>query len=210
MESDNEQSMNPWTSIWLKPRATIQNIVDSNPTRWVLLLAALAGFSSALDQASLKSMGDKYEMPVIFVMAAIAGPICGIIGLYIGGALLRWTGAWIGGQDSAQHIRAAVAWSSVPYIWALLLWIPAVLLFGNELFTIETPVMDANLTLLMMYLGVGVLQLAIAIWAIIVFLKCLGQVQGFSAWKALGNTVLAVLVILAPIMLLIVGLAKMV
>jgi hypothetical protein len=210
MESDNEQSMNPWTSIWLKPRATIQNIVDSNPTRWVLLLAAMTGFSSALDQASLKSLGDKYEMPVIFVMAAIAGPICGIIGLYIGGALLRWTGAWIGGQGSAQHIRAAVAWSSVPYIWALLLWIPAVLLFGNELFTIETPVMDANLTLLMMYLGVGVLQLAIAIWAIIVFLKCLGQVQGFSAWKALGNTVLAVLVILAPLMLLIVGLAKMV
>ncbi len=155
-------TMNPWTSIWLKPRATIQQIVDSNPTRWVLLLAAMTGFSSALDQASLKSLGDKYEMPVIFVMAAIAGPICGIIALYIGGALLRWTGAWIGGQGSAQHIRAAVAWSSVPYIWGLLLWIPAVLLFGNELFTIETPEMDANLTLLMWYLGIGVLQLIIA------------------------------------------------
>ena len=39
-------------------------------------------------------------------------------------------------------------------------------------------------------------------WAFVVFLKCLGQVQGFSAWKALGNTLLVVPVILLPILLL--------
>jgi hypothetical protein len=209
MESETAQSMNPWTSIWLKPRATIQYIVESNPTRWVLVLAALMGFSSALDQASIKSIGDEYELPMIFIMAAIAGPICGIIGLYIGAALLRWTGSWMGGTASAQHVRAAVALSSVPYVWALVLWIPSVALLGSELFTSETPMMDADPMRLMLYLGISLIELTIAIWAIIVFLKCLGQVQGFSAWKALGNTVLAGLVIAVPILLLIVGLAKM-
>lgn len=208
MESDNEQSLYPWTSIWLKPRATIQYIVESNPTRWVLVLAAITGFSSALDRASVKSMGDQFELPMIFILAAIAGAISGIIGLYIGAALLRWTGSWMGGTASAQHIRAAMAWSSVPYVWAVVLWIPSVALFGSELFTSETPVMDANPTLLMLYLGISLIELTIAIWAIIVFMKCLGQVQGFSAWKALGNAVLAGLVIVVPVLLLIVGLAK--
>ena len=31
------------------------------------------------------------------------------------------------------------------------------------------------------------------------FLHSLGEVQGFSAWKALGNTMLAVLAILIPL-----------
>jgi Yip1-like protein len=48
------------------------------------------------------------------LIAAIAGPIAGIIALYIGSALIRWTGHWIGGKASARTIRAAMAWSTVP------------------------------------------------------------------------------------------------
>jgi hypothetical protein len=56
----------------------------------------------------------------------------GIIHLDIGGAILRWTGSWFGGQASSEEVRAAIAWSSVPRIWALLLLIPELALFRNE------------------------------------------------------------------------------
>ena len=49
------------------------------------------------------------------------------------------------------------------------------------------------------------IELSIAIWAFVVFLKCLGQVQGFSAWKALGNVVLAVIVVVIAILVIILG-----
>ena len=202
MESIEEQLLNPWVSMWTKPRATIQQIVDTNPQRLVLLLAAAAGFGQALDRASINSIGDRVDWPVIFIVAAVGGPIAGLIGLYIGGALIHWTGTWIGGKTSAENIRAAIAWSSVPMLWALVLWIPELALFGQELFTAETPVIDADTTLNSAFLAFGVVEVTIGIWTLIVYLKCLAQVQGFSAWKALGNSILAGLVIIVPILII--------
>jgi len=200
MESINNQILNPWVSMWTKPRATIQQIVDTDPERLVLVLAAIVGFSQALDQ-NAHMMGDTSEWPIIFLIAAIPGSISGLIGLYIFSALIRWTGNWMSGNASSQNIRAAMAWSSVPMIWALILWIPKLVLFG--LFTTETPIIDASPSLTFIFFGFGVIELTVVIWAIVVFLKCLGQVQGFSAWKALGNVFLAGLVVIIPIVLVV-------
>jgi hypothetical protein len=201
MEIAKEETLNPWLSMWMQPRATIQQIVDSNPERLVLVLAAIAGISRVLNRASLKSLGDIIEWPLIFLIAAILGPVAGIIGLYIGGALIHWTGKWIGGKGSPENIRAAIAWSSIPVIWALLLWIPEFALFGEELFTTKMPTILASPSLTLLLFGFGIIELVIGIWTIVVSLKCIGQVQGFSAWKALGNMALSALVILIPIIL---------
>ena len=203
MENSNQQALNPWFSIWTKPRATIQQIVETDPQRLVLLLAALGGFSTVLDRASMRNMGDRLEWPMLFLVAAIVGPLAGIVTLYLGGVLLRWTGRWIGGQASSQHIRAAMAWSSVPEIWALLLWIPELALFGQELFTSTTPLLDANPSLNIAMLGFAALGILMAVWQFVIFLKCLGQVQGFSAWKALGNSIMASMVVLLPIIIIV-------
>ncbi len=191
--------------MWTKPRATIQQIVDSNPGRLVLILAAISGFSQALDRASMKSFGDRWEWLVIFLLSAIIGPIVGIISLYVGSALIRWTGTWVGGNASSQNIRAAWAWSSVPIIWALILWIPELALFGQELFTSEAPIIAAAPPLAWLRVGFSVIEMSIGIWAFVVFLKCLGQVQGFSAWKALGNVAFAVIVVVIAILVIILG-----
>jgi hypothetical protein len=204
MEDTYQQKLNPWFSIWTKPRATIQQIVATNPQRLVLLLAALGGLSTVLDRASMRNLGDKLDWPVLLLIAAVVGPIAGIATLYIGGALLRWTGNWIGGQGSALHIRAAMAWSSVPEIWGLLLWIPALAVFGQELFTSTMPRVEANPSLNIVLLGFAAISLVIGIWQFVVFLKCLGQVQGFSAWKALGNSIMASMVVLFPIIIVVV------
>lgn len=208
MENIDTQVMNPWVSIWTKPRATIQQIVDTNPEHLVLLLAAIGGFSSVLDRASTRSLGDKLDWHVIFLIAAIVGPIAGIIALYIGGALIRWTGSWIGGKASSRSIRAAMAWSTVPEIWALVLWIPALALFGQEMFTSEIPSIQANPSLNIVFLGMAAIGIAIGIWQFVIYLKCLGQVQGFSAWKALGNSFMALMVVVLPIVIIYVGITS--
>lgn len=195
----NNQNLYPWVSMWLKPRVTIQQIVDTNPQHFVLALAAIEGFSESLNRASMNNMGDRFDWPVIFILAAIIGPIAGIIGLYISGALIRWTGHWIGGNAPIRKIRAAVAWSSIPIIWALILWIPELFLFGQDQFTTETPIINESPRLAVTFLGFFTIEVLVGVWAFIVFLKCLGQVQSFSAWKALGNVVLAGLVVFVPL-----------
>jgi len=209
MDTNTNNTMNPWFSMWTRPRSTMQQIIDTNPERLVLLVAALSGISEALDRASMKNLGDRMDLSVILMIAAIGGPLGGIVGMYIAGALLRWTGKWIGGTASPINIRAAVAWSSVPVIWSLLLWVPEIGLFGKELFTRETPIIDSSQNLLYLLLGFGAIEVVIGVWALVIFLKCLGQVQGFSAWKALGNTLLAALVVIVPIAVLVVGLAAL-
>lgn len=205
MESDNSQKLNPWTSIWAKPRATIQQVVDMDPERFVLILAAVSGISQTLDRAVMKSSGDRMEFPVILGVAVILGSLIGIVSLYIAGVLIRWTGKWMGGRGTMQHIRAALAWPNVLVIWTLVLWIPEVVLFGDELFTTETPKMDASSSLLYLYFGFVAIEVIISVWFTIVLLKCLGQVQGFSAWKSLGNLLLALLAFVIPFVIIILG-----
>ena len=113
--------LNPWFSMWLHPRRTIRQIVATNPDRLVLLLAAVGGIAEAFANAESKSTGDKESLMSILLISLILGPIGGIVGLWVGGSLLHWTGGWIGGQAGSRRIRTALAWSQVPSIWNLLL-----------------------------------------------------------------------------------------
>jgi hypothetical protein len=205
MENTTQQMLNPWVSIWTRPRATIQQIVDVNPQRYIWALAAVSGVADALNQASERSAGDELGLPLILLIVVAAGSIGGIVSLYLFGALFRWTGGWMGGKASAENLRAAIAWSSVPVICSLVLWIPSFAIFGQELFTTETPNIDVNPSLLFVLFGYGAIEMIIGVWAFVVLLKCIGQVQGFSAWKALGNTLLVGLIVMIPIALIIYG-----
>lgn len=199
MEDTNTQTLNPWYSMWIRPRATIQQIVDHDPRRFVLLLAFNWGFIIYLESASAQDMGSIYPWQAIVVFAVICGIMTVFIGLRIYTALIRWTGKWLGGQASVVNVRAALGWSSVPHVWGLILWIGGISLFGQELFTIKTPVIDTNLTMLSAFAGFGLLLAAYSIWSWVTLLKCVGQVQGFSAWRALVNLVLASIALVAPI-----------
>ena len=203
------QALNPWISMWTKPRATIRQIVAADPRRLVLALAAVAGISEGFDIASnAREFLDVTILPAVLSFAAVSGAILGICGLYICAAVVRWTGIWIGGQASSLHIRAAIAWSRLPVVWIAPLWLPMTALYGQELFTDKAPALDATvggqpamaLSLLCFYLAGFVAEL----WSFFLLLKSLGEVQGFSAWKALGNLILASLLICLAVFVLVI------
>jgi hypothetical protein len=172
----------PFLNIWVKPRGTMRAIVDSDPKRYIHLLAILLGIEQALGLASDLSVGDSTSLPAIFLFAVFVGAILGFIYLYVGGAILRWTGSLLGGEATSTDVRAAVAWSSVPVIVSLLLWIPLVALYGNEMFGSTTPRMDASPWGLLI---ISILQVASGFWALFILLKTLGEVHRFSAWRGL-------------------------
>jgi len=177
----------------------MRRIVDSDPTRYVLILAAIGGIFSTLDRASEQSSGDRIEFEIILLAAVLVGTLAGILYLYIAGALVHWTGTWIGGRAPTVRIRAALAWGSVPALWVSLLWVPELMLFGQEMFTTNTPRMDANPQRTFVLLGLLVVEFVGAVWAFVATLKCVGEVQGFSAWMALANVLLAAALLIVPI-----------
>ena len=120
--------MNPWISIWLKPRQTIREIVDTDSKRWVLLLAALAGVSTALVSllslefpqmltmliTSIKNPTSMVPIAFIVLGIGIIGTVFGIAGLFLYGWLYRIVGGWFGGKATSLQIRAAIAWVEIP------------------------------------------------------------------------------------------------
>ena len=190
-------TLNPWTSIWFRPRATIQHIVDTELEKQVVALAALSGIVQALDNASGRSLGDALPFPVVLGLAFILGPIFGLIGVYLWAWLLRWTGRWLGGQATLPQLRTAIAWGSIPMIAAGVPLLLSLLLLGPELFTEQTPRLDAEPTRSLVFLGLVVVQLVMALWGIVTLLKTVAQVQGFSVWRAFVNNVAPLLIIVA-------------
>lgn len=201
-----EYELNPWFTMWTQPRATIQQIIETNPERAVVPLACAAGLSGSLDRASMNGAGDKLDLAPLLVVIIVIGPLAGLAYLYLGAAALRWTGAWIGGVASSQHIRAAIAWSNLPAIYALVLWVPQLALFGKEIFMTATPTLDANP---IPVVGFALADVTIAIWTIVLVLKSLSQVQRFSVWKTVGNLLLASAIIVLPVIGLAFGIASL-
>ncbi len=199
MSGEPTAAMNPWRSVWTRPRHTVRWVVGTDPRRSVLLLAGLGGIAQALDRASARNLGDRTPLPAIIAAAVVVGPIWGVITLYVGGFLVWWTGRWFGGRGTPAEVRAAVAWSWVPAVAGLLLMVPQLAIFGRELFTSETPVTDADPLANAAMIGFGAIDFGLAVWSVVLLLKCLGEVQGFSAWKAIGNVALAGGLVMAPV-----------
>lgn len=198
----------PFVSMWFNPRDTVRGILQRDPTYLVMPLAAMGGILHGLDRASGKNVGDVLSLPAILAIVIPLGAVGGMLGLYMGGALLHFTGKWIGGTGSREDIRASVAWGTVPALWGGLLWIPNILLTGRAMFTSDfDDSTGASASMLLIAGGCLLVQVGAALWSVFTGLHSLGEAQGFSAWKALANGLLAGLVILVPLVVIVVGLA---
>jgi len=192
---------NPFFTIWLSPRETIRRIVEWNPSYCVLWLACLAGIEQALGHSRIRYLGEKVPLAVLFAIVLVGGPLGGLLLLWISSLLLRWTGRWLGGIATLRQLIAAVAWSLTPQALSLLLFIPAWLIAGRELFTKLTPHLGAHPGLSMMLTAVGAVQGILGIWSIFTLCHTVAEVQGYrSAWRGLGNVLLSFLVIFAALL----------
>jgi hypothetical protein len=198
---------NPWLTIWTRPRGTVRRLVDTDPTRAVVLLTCLGGVAETLDRASTRNAGDSMPFLSILVMAGVLGPLFALVGLRISTFLTRTAGAWLGGTATPESLRTAIAWATVPSLATSTMWIPQLALFGSEMFTSETPRIDANPSLAMLLLGSGLVEMAGGIWSLVTACHTIAEVQGFrSAWRGLANILLAglllVLIVLAVVVLI--------
>ena len=185
-----------WIGILFQPRATIRKIIETQPSKHVILLGALVGIYQFLNNASGNNLGESMPLFAILGLAITAGPIAGIAGVYLGGALFWWTGKLLKGQASPQEVRAAFAWSSVPSV--LMLPLVAVEIFimrealfsERELILSGSPSVDLFLAILLFAMGLA--MIVASIWQLVLLVKCLSEVNGFSAWRALATLLLPV------------------
>jgi hypothetical protein len=162
-----------------------------------------SGIVQTLNNAAQRSAGDQLPLSVILGLAVVLGPIGGLISLYIGAWFVGLSCRWLGGRADSSEVRAAMAWCSVPTLATIPIWLVQLGVFGHEMFTTLMPSVDANPLLSVVMLVTGVVEVVLGIWSFIMLLKALGEVERFSAWRALGSLLILVLIIAVPILLLV-------
>lgn len=192
---DKQLGVNPWTHIWTHPRETIRSIVDFNPKHRFFLLSFLHGLPTLFYFAQDMSMGSTFSLVGIILTSIILATFIGMLSITIGTALIYWTGKWIGGQGTFYPIRAAVSWSNVPNTVIIATWGVLIFLFRNQLFVKGFPQETLGTPNLLLITVLMLLQLTMSIWAIVILVKELAEVQGFSAWKGLLNVIIPIVII---------------
>jgi Yip1 domain len=185
-EAAGDVWVDSWFTIWYRPRATIRRIVDTDARKFVLGIAWMTGALAALNSQVMVATVDLPANvphlprlgPIGIAIVAFIFGVISVASLYGLAALYRWACHILGGTAQAVEVRAALAWSQVPGLYFAVVMIIAAVL---GLYTPPAPPAVSPLSLVESIVG---------FWVFVVSLKCLGEVQRFSAWRALGAILL--------------------
>jgi xanthosine utilization system XapX-like protein len=178
----------------------MRRLVDTDPTRYVIGLAMLRGALGRLEFAWFAALSQRTPLsplwPVVVAFRVVLGAIVGVIGLYVGAWLIGIFCRVLDGVSSSLEMRTALAWSHVPGIAAAAISIALVLsgaVNPPEFKHSRLPVMTGSTIELLLVNAV------LIGWGVVVQLNCIGEVNRFSAWRALG----AILLMIASLSVLI-------
>lgn len=187
-------SITPFFTIWTEPRATIRRIVEADPKRNVIALAAIGPAIGALARqwsAALDSNANLSALwPIEVAFRVVFAAVLGVVSIYISSVILRWSGGLLGGVASRVEMRAALAWTQVPAITAEIVLLIAVL----SGIPIPKPADVVALQIDPAFYKVGVIEGVLAIWGSIVGVYCIAEVHRFSAWRAFCATLIPALI----------------
>lgn len=186
--------INPWVSIWFSPKKTIAKIAHAQPNYGLWLLSAFAGFLFFINVSQFFFLTGPLGFWGVLLMAILLSPIIGYLYLSIGSAIVFFIGKLMKGKASYKQVRAALAWSYVPLIVNILMWLLLIATFREKTFVNFPGGEMLDPYQVYFVLGFSIVQVVFAIWALVIYLHGLAQVQGYSVIMAIGNVVVATLV----------------
>jgi hypothetical protein len=182
-EVDDNRS--PWLTIWYRPRATVQRIVDDGVNEGVNLLFLIWGLRLALDDY-VYGISATLNRPLSFIAGVIIRKttITTLLAYFLFALIMRLMCGLLGGQGDIRAARSALAWSAIPSVIVLVLWgvlyqmVGAAMFHGDPLGAL-TPARRPMATVIM--------ELGRTIeFSQFVFLPlCVAGAMGFSVWRAL-------------------------
>lgn len=195
MEQQQSHS-NPWFSIWVRPKKTVQEITERNPRARFLVLSFIYGFPWMLQFAQSLSLGMSWSLPFLIILALVLAIPVGVVAFSLTSIVLYWTGKLIKGQSNYINLRAAVSWANVPNVVTIALWLVLLGLFGNHLFDAYFNTHDFTSSQRLFVMFTSGIELVAMIWSLVILVHATAAVQKFSSWMGLLNVVLSIIVLI--------------
>lgn len=191
-----------FTQIWTSPRKVCKYVNETGYEKHFYLLLILSGIARAFDRASQRNMGDHSSIWSIIGISILAGALLGWLTFYLYAALLSWTGKWLKGKGNTDSLLKIICYGMVPTIAALLLLIPQIAIYGNEIFKTDGDITSAGWALNIIVYGSMFLEFIFAIWTIVICVIGISEVQKLSIGKSILNAILPIFVIIIPILII--------
>ena len=192
-------TINPFFSIWVRPKRTIRWIVENQPEKYVMGLAGISGAYTTLENAGDRGIGDDWSLLAILVAAFLVGPIAGVIVLHVSGALFRWSGRLFGGVADSRQVRAALAWSALPEALLLAIYLVVILIWGRDWFVSDFDMESQSLLLTTLFVLTAIV---IGIWRTVLSVLTMAEVHRFSIWRSIATYVVGTLAFAIPALIL--------
>jgi hypothetical protein len=175
--------LNPWIAMWSEPRTTIRVIVHNHSSYGIYYLAAMYALQSFFFYANWWSLGLIPHFQSILALAVAISPLLGTIWLYFTGGVYYLIGHALKGEASGRTLRAAIAWSTLPFTVSLLMWLSLFILEGSYVFIHE-------------FMGpssvfVNAILIIVSIWSFVLLVQSIREVQQFSLGRSILNVLLA-------------------
>ena len=192
-----------FSEIWTSPRKVFRFINTYKYDKYVTGLLILAGITRTFDRASMKNMGDNFSLWGIIAFCIIIGAIFGWITYYIYSALISWTGKWIDGKGNTDSILRVLSYALIPSIISLLLLIPQIAIYGNEIFKSDGDISSGGIVSNIIVYGSMILEFTLGIWSLVLCVIGISEVQKLSIGKSILNLLLPAIVIMTPILIIV-------
>lgn len=142
-------------------------------------------------------MGDNMSTAAVLGIVIILGGLFGWVTYYIYAWCMSVTGEWLNGKSEPSKFRTIIAWALIPSICSLILLVPEVIIFGEDLFKSEP--MNESLFNTVSWIVFGLIEIALAIWSTVILVKGMSLIQNFGIGKSFLNMILPGIVIVVPI-----------
>jgi hypothetical protein len=182
--------------ILTSPREAFRFINNYKYEKHLYILLCLGGIVRAFDRAASKNMGDQFSILAIISICIISGGLFGWISYYIYATLMSWCGGWFNARGNPQSILRILAYALFPSILGLVMLIPQILIYGNEIFKSESDIETTDLINFSFFYGLIFIELVLSVWSFILIIIGISEVQKLSIGKS-------ILIVLLPAMLII-------
>lgn len=188
--------------IMTAPREAFKFINDYKYEKHLYILLFLAGIVRSIDRASSKNMGDNYSIWAVIGLSVIAGGLFGWISYYIYSALISWSGKWMNGKGNTQSILRVLAYALFPSILSLIILVPHIAIYSNQLFKSEDDFYSAGVVDSIVYIGFLLIEVLLGTWSLVLCVIGISEVQQLSLGKSILNLLLPAILVLFLMLIL--------
>ncbi|MEM7313637.1 MAG: Yip1 family protein [Planctomycetota bacterium] len=157
----------------MKPRRTMRHILETNPTRYVILVSCVVGIARSMQRAV--NSESHFGLVTMLATTTLVGSLYGIVSLYLSAWLVGPIARLLGGKATQVEMRSAMSWGSIIYCWMLPLSL-TMLVLSDTRHSDHGKIGD---TLVFLSVVAGILS----VWNIIVLSNAVGEANQFSSWR---------------------------